>query len=107
MKAKIYKPAKTSMQSGLGKTRKWVFEYQKQKDLIREPLMGWTGSQDTNEQVKLLFDDVDQAINYAKKNNIEYEVIPEIEKKNIGVSYTQIISDLIEKISGHTKLLAP
>ena len=106
MKAKIYKPAKTSMQSGLGKTRKWVFEYQKQKDLIREPLMGWTGSKDTNEQVKLLFDDVDQAINYAKKNNIEYEVIPEIEK-NIGVSYTQIISDLIEKISGHTKLLAP
>tara|TARA_A100001037_G_scaffold298899_1_gene323482 strand:+ start:19842 stop:20147 length:306 start_codon:yes stop_codon:yes gene_type:complete len=81
MKAKIYKPAKTSMQSGLGKTRKWVFEYQKQKDFIREPLMGWTGSQDTNEQVKLLFDDVDQAINYAKKNNIEYEVIPEIEKK--------------------------
>ena len=106
MKAKIYKPAKTSMQSGLGKTRKWVFEYQKQKDLIREPLMGWTGSQDTNEQVRLLFDDVDQAINYAKKNNIEYEVIPEKEK-NIGVSYTQIISDLIEKISGRTKLLAP
>ena len=76
MKAKIYKPPKTSMQSGLGKTRKWVFEYQKQKDLIREPLMGWTGSQDTNEQVKLLFDDVDQAISYAKKIILNMRLSP-------------------------------
>jgi len=88
MKAKIYKPSKTSMQSGLGKTKKWVFEYQKQKDLIREPLMGWTGSRDTNEQVKLLFEDIDQAINYAKKNNIEYEVIPEMKKKYSSKLYS-------------------
>tara|TARA_Y100000741_G_scaffold214086_1_gene163114 strand:+ start:122 stop:490 length:369 start_codon:yes stop_codon:yes gene_type:complete len=88
MKAKIYKPSKTSMQSGLGKTKKWVFEYQKQKDLIREPLMGWTGSRDTNEQVKLLFEDINQAINYAKKNNIEYEVIPEMKKKYSSKLYS-------------------
>ena len=49
--------------------------------------MGWTGSQDTNEQVKLLFDDIDQAISYAKKNNIEYEVIPEMKKKYSGKLY--------------------
>ena len=87
MKAKIYKPAKTSMQSGLGKTKKWVFEYQNQKDFIKEPLMGWTGSQDTNEQVKLLFEDIDQAINYAKKKKIDYEIIEPKKRKTVKKSY--------------------
>ena len=50
------------------------------KDLIREPLMGWTGSQDTNEQVKLLFDDVDQAINYAKKIILNMRLSPRKKK---------------------------
>ena len=76
------------MQSGLGRTKRWVFEYQKEKDTITEPLMGWNGSQDTMEQIKLFFDDVDQAINYAKKNKIEYEVIPEMKKKYTGKLYS-------------------
>ena len=84
MKAKIYKPSKTSMQSGLGKTKKWVFEYQKQKDLIREPLMGWTGSRDTNEQVKLLFEDIDQAIN---------DLLSKVDKK-LNTSFEELVSEV-------------
>ena len=69
------------MQSGLGKTRKWVFEFYKQKNKIEDPLMGWTGSIDTNEQVKLLFDNVDDAIKYANQNNISYDLIEGTNKK--------------------------
>ena len=45
------------MQSGQEKQESGFLNIKNKKDLIREPLMGWTGSQDTNEQVKLLFDD--------------------------------------------------
>ena len=88
MKAKIYKPTKTSMQSGLGKTRKWVFEFYKQKNKIEDPLMGWTGSIDTNEQVKLLFDNVDDAIKYANQNNISYDLIEGTNKKYSNKTYS-------------------
>ena len=88
MKAKIYKPSKTSMQSGLGKTKKWVFEFYKEKNKIEEPLMGWTGSVDTREQVKLLFDNLDDAIEYAKQNSISYELVMNKNKKYISKTYS-------------------
>ncbi|MBH20775.1 MAG: hypothetical protein CML98_03245 [Rhodobiaceae bacterium] len=88
MKAKIYKPSKTSMQSGLGKTKKWVFEFYKEKNKIEEPLMGWTGSVDTREQVKLLFDNLDDAIEYAKQNSISYELVMDKNKKYISKTYS-------------------
>ena len=70
-KAKIYKPTKTSMQSGIGKTKKWIFEYIDDSISIN-PLMGWESSTNTLSELKLFFDTKDQAIEWAKKNNYQY-----------------------------------
>ena len=73
-KAKIYIPSKTAMQSGRGKTKKWVLKFQT-KDSGINPLMGWESSEDTMGEVILEFSSKDKAIEYAKKNNILYEII--------------------------------
>ena len=73
-KARIYIPAKTAMQSGRGKTKKWVLEFIT-KDTSINPLMGWESSTDTLEEVILTFSSKEKAIKYAKKNNILYQVI--------------------------------
>ena len=65
-KAKIYKPAKTAMQSGKGNSKNWLLEFDTLNTEI-EPLMGWVSSKDTMSEVKLHFTTKDQAINYAKK----------------------------------------
>ena len=65
-KAKIYIPTKTSMQSGLGKTKKWLLEF-KTEDSGIDPLMGWESSTDTMSEIKLEFTSKELAIKYAKK----------------------------------------
>ena len=72
MVARIYKPSKTAMQSGMAQTKKWVLELEYDMAKSIEPLMGWTGSSDTNSQVQLWFESKEVAINYAKKNGIPY-----------------------------------
>ena len=72
-KAKIYKPAKTAMQSGKRNTKNWLLEFDTLNTGIN-PLMGWETSKDTMSEVKLQFSTRDQAINYAKKNNIVYHL---------------------------------
>ena len=85
-KAKIYKPTKTSMQSGIGSTKKWVLEYIDESTTIN-PLMGWETSTDTLEEVILKFSTKEKAIEYAKKNNISYSVIEPNKKKFVIKSY--------------------
>ena len=85
-KAKIYKPNKTAMQSGLGKTNKWILEFVTQ-DPTKNPLMGWETSSDTLEEVILKFSTKDQAIEYAKKNNISYKIIEPNKKEFVIKSY--------------------
>ena len=85
-KAKIYKPNKTAMQSGLGKIDKWILEF-KTKDPTKNPLMGWETSSDTLEEVILKFSSKDQAVEYAKKNNISYKVIEPKKKEFVIKSY--------------------
>ena len=85
-KAKIYKPNKTAMQSGLGKIDKWVLEF-KTKDPTKNPLMGWESSSDTYSELKLEFTSKDLAITYAKKNKIEIEIIEPKKRKIIKKSY--------------------
>jgi hypothetical protein len=70
MLARIYKPAKTAMQSGLAKTKEWVLDYEPASPREVEPLMGWTSSGDTLAQVRLFFETQEEAIEYAKENNI-------------------------------------
>ena len=85
-KAKIYKPNKTAMQSGLGKIDKWVLEF-KTKDPTKNPLMGWESSSDTYSELNLEFKSKDLAIEYAKKNNILFEVIEPQKRKITKKSY--------------------
>ena len=85
-KAKIYIPSKTAMQSGRGKLRKWVLEFET-KDPSINPLMGWETSTDTLEEVSLKFSTKDKAIEYAKKNNIDFEVIEPQKRKLTKKSY--------------------
>ncbi len=73
-KAKIYKPSKTAMQSGTKKYNKWIIEFVTKNPGIN-PLMGWESSTDTYSELKLEFNSKDLAIEYAKKNKIDYELI--------------------------------
>ncbi len=73
-KAKIFIPAKTAMQSGRGKTKKWILKFET-KDNKTNPLMGWESGDDTMKEVILEFTTKDKAIEYAKKNKINFEVI--------------------------------
>ena len=83
-RAKIYIPNKSPMQSGLGKNDKWILEFET-KDSTVNPLMGWESSTDTLTELKLEFSTKDLAINYAKKNKIDFEnnLIPDEKIKTI------------------------
>tara|TARA_B100000686_G_scaffold297216_1_gene329338 strand:- start:632 stop:919 length:288 start_codon:yes stop_codon:yes gene_type:complete len=85
-KAKIYKPSKTAMQSGKRNTKNWFLEFDTLNTGIN-PLMGWDSSKDTMSEIKLEFDTKDQAINYAKKNKIDYYVVEPQESTIIKKSY--------------------
>ncbi len=85
-KAKIYKPSKTAMQSGLKKFDKWIIEFITEDPGIN-PLMGWESSSDTYSELNLEFKSKDLAIEYAKKNNILFEVIEPQKRKITKKSY--------------------
>ncbi len=74
------------MQSGVGKTDKWILEYIT-KDPTNNPLMGWESSSDTNTELKLEFSSKDLAINYAKKKKIDFEIIEPKKRKTVKKSY--------------------
>ena len=86
-KAKIYKPSKTAMQSGRGKSKNWLLEFDTLNTGI-DPLMGWETSKDTMSEVKLEFSTKDLAIEYAKKNKVEFEIIESKNRKIIKKSYS-------------------
>ena len=85
-KAKIYKPSKTAMQSGIKKFDKWIIEFITEKPGIN-PLMGWESSTDTNSELKLEFSSKELAIEFAKKNKINFELIEPKIRKIIKKSY--------------------
>ena len=85
-RAKIYKPSKTAMQSGVKKFDKWIIEFITD-DPGKNPLMGWERSSDTYSELNLEFKSKDLAVEYARKNNIDYEVIEPKERKIIKKSY--------------------
>jgi hypothetical protein len=74
MLARIYQPARTAMQSGKARTKKWVLEYEPEHPREIEPLMGWTASADMRQQVSLDFDTMEEAVAYAKAHAIPYQV---------------------------------
>ena len=85
-KAKIYRPTKTAMQSGLKKTDKWIIEFITKVTSINT-LMGWESSSDTYSELKLEFSSKELAVNYAKKKKINFELIEPKKRKVVKKSY--------------------
>ena len=72
MRARIYQPARNAMQSGTAKTRHWILDFAPNESRQVDPLMGWTGSGDTQAQVRLRFDTCAEAEDYARAHGIGY-----------------------------------
>jgi len=89
MHARIFKPAKTAMQSGKGKSSLWVLEYVNNDANRRpDPLMGWISTNDTSAQVRLTFDTCDEAIAYAKREGLTFFVDEQRASKRLVKSYS-------------------
>lgn len=83
-RARIFKPAKTAMQSGRAKTKKWVLEFEASSARSIDPLMGWTSSRDTQTQLQLRFDTQEEAVAYAQRHGIEFQLSePKVQKRSI------------------------
>jgi NADH dehydrogenase ubiquinone Fe-S protein 4 len=84
MRARIYRPARNAMTSGMAKTRKWVLDYAQASAREVDPLMGWTSSSDTQSQVRLRFESKEAALEYAQDHGIDAEVVePKPRKANL------------------------
>ena len=88
MTARIFMPTKTAMSSGLAGTQKWVLEYEPAAPRAIEPLMGYTSSSDMTSQVRLTFESRDDAVAYAERNGIEYQVTEPHQRKRRPMSYS-------------------
>ena len=87
MVARIYRPAKTAMQSGQAKTKEWVLDYEPETPRTVEPLMGWTSSGDMKSQVQLRFATKEEAINYCERHGIAYQVHETPLSARRGIAY--------------------
>lgn len=88
MPAKIYRPAKTAMQSGKAKTQAWVLEFEPTDARRSDPLMGWTQTGDTeSSQVRLAFESRDEAVRYADQHGIAFQIIDPHPPKRIIKAY--------------------
>ena len=87
MTARIYKPAKTAMQSGQAKTRDWVLDYEPEEPRVVESLMGWTSSGDMKGQIRMRFDTKEEAVAYAERHGIPYQVFEAKPAARRGLSY--------------------
>jgi hypothetical protein len=74
-RARIFRPAKTAMQSGRGNTKRWVLEYEPATPREPDPLMGWSSAKDTLNQVRLRFETLEEAKQFADKKGIDYVVV--------------------------------
>ena len=84
MRARIYRPARTAMQSGTARTHDWVLDFLPAEPRSLDPLMGWTSSADTQAQVRLRFATQDEAEAYARAKGIDYVVVqPKPREANI------------------------
>ena len=88
MQVRIYRPSRTATQSGTAGTHNWVLEYEPETPRRPEPLMGWTSSGDTLNQIRLRFASKDDAIAYAKRKGLMYTVEKERERRILPRNYS-------------------
>ncbi len=87
MLARIFRPSKTAMQSGKGKSAEWVLEFEPSDARRPDPLMGWTLTADTEGQVRLSFETKEEAVRYADQHGIAFQVIDPHPAKRIIKAY--------------------
>ena len=88
MTARIYKPAKTAMQSGQANTKGWVLDFAPEEPRQVEPLMGWTSSGDMRQQVRLRFASKEEAVAYCEREGIAYQVFEAKPAARRTISYS-------------------
>lgn len=89
MVARIYQPTKNPMQSGRGKSEDWILEYVRETPRKIEPLMGYTSSTDMKQQIRLNFSSRDEAVAYAERNGIAYQLANQKRRKIRATSYSE------------------
>jgi hypothetical protein len=87
MLARIYRPAKNAMQSGRANTRLWELCFEPAAARTPDPLMGWTQSTDMDGQVRLRFANREEAVAYAKRHGIAFEVSADTQHRTIIKAY--------------------
>jgi hypothetical protein len=92
MLARIFRPAKTAMQSGRAKTEDWVLEFESQSARLPDRLMGWAQSSDMDGQIKLTFETRDEAIAYAQSRGIAFQVMEPKPVKRVLKAYADNFS---------------
>jgi hypothetical protein len=87
MTARIYKPAKTAMQSGQANTKDWMLDFEPEQPRLVEPLMGWTTSADMRQQVRLRFATQEEAVAYCERHGMAYQLFeaePRLARRTIA-----------------------
>ncbi len=92
MVARIYKPARNAMQSGTAKTKHWVLEYEPERPRSVEPLMGYTSSADMRSQIRLSFETKEDAVAYAQRCGIPFQVSEPHEPARRKMAYSDNFS---------------
>lgn len=88
MVARIYKPARNAMQSGTAKTKRWVLDFEPEQARSVEPLMGYTSSGDMHSQIRLFFDTKEEAMAYAQRKGIAFEVFEPHDPARRKIAYS-------------------
>jgi len=87
MVARIYRPSKNAMQSGMGNSKLWRLEYAPETSKTFDHVMGYCGSSDMRQQIKLKFESQEAAIAYCERLGIAYELIEEQNRKHRPRTY--------------------
>ena len=87
MLGKIYRPAKTAMQSGKANSKRWRLEFEPSSAPNADALMGWASSADPSGQVRVFFETKEQAIAFARAHAIPHQVIEAAEPKRFPKAY--------------------
>jgi len=88
MAARIYRPARTAMQSGTANTKDWVLDFEPEQPREIEPLMGWTSSADMRQQVRLRFETAEEAVSYCEQHGIVFQLVKEKNQVRRPMSYS-------------------
>ena len=94
---RIYQPRKNAMQSGRGKTRFWLLEFEPGAQARIDPLMGWVGQGDTQNQVKMRFETSEDAVAFCAKRGLSCQVIEPKARRVHKKSYSDSFSGSREK----------